>query len=300
MKNYDEITNNLLSRRDEFVKTRKKRTKIITSVSLCAVVLVSALSVGLTRGGVFETKNSQSNINSDNNSQNDTSTNSSLLNNENSNVIYSDASNDTNIELEQSIRRLDEKYLSEELQEKMIIYKDKDVVYRLIVQIFIAEEDSIEADKKVIANKDVKLLYEQKEAAYLEEQKAWAEYRAFSEANPGNTPEIIEKNKEFVAIIEEKEKITDKLQREYQEMSFKVYKEICKNIITERLEYAKQFSENTAEYNNTNKYYMTLSAEEINILTEKGGYAFSLAPYPNSTSNNNSSSYEKEPIAIDS
>ena len=90
------------------------------------------------------------------------------------------------------------------------------------------------------------------------------------------------------------------MQREYQEMSFKVYKEICKNIITERLEYAKQFSENTAEYNNTNKYYMTLSAEEINILTEKGGYAFSLAPYPNSTSNNNSSSYEKEPIAIDS
>ena len=65
MKNYDEITKNLLSRRETFFKTRKKRIKIITSVSLCVVVLASALSIGLVKGKVFKTKNGESNISSD-------------------------------------------------------------------------------------------------------------------------------------------------------------------------------------------------------------------------------------------
>ena len=118
MKNYDEITNNLLSRRDEFVKTRKKRTKIITSVSLCAVVLVSALSVGLTRGGVFETKNSQSNINSNN----------SETTSQNKKVIY--VTGDEN-DVGKGDGSLDnaapigkDTYLSPELEAKMDFYKD--------------------------------------------------------------------------------------------------------------------------------------------------------------------------------
>lgn len=65
MKNYDEITSKLLSRRETFFKTRKKRIKIITSVSLCVVVLASALSIGLVKGKVFKTKNGESNISSD-------------------------------------------------------------------------------------------------------------------------------------------------------------------------------------------------------------------------------------------
>lgn len=56
MKNYDEITNDLLKRRDKYVtEQRKKRKRMIGVVSsFCCVCLVALLGFGMWQGGLFE------------------------------------------------------------------------------------------------------------------------------------------------------------------------------------------------------------------------------------------------------
>lgn len=54
MKNYDEITNNLLERRDRYIlEQRKKRRMISIAASLCCVCLIALLGLGLWQGEMF-------------------------------------------------------------------------------------------------------------------------------------------------------------------------------------------------------------------------------------------------------
>ncbi len=53
MKNYDELTNDLLKRRDCFVANQKKKRKIVTS--FCCVCLIAFLGIGIWQGGIFST-----------------------------------------------------------------------------------------------------------------------------------------------------------------------------------------------------------------------------------------------------
>ena len=54
MKNYDELTNDLLARRDCYVAQQKKKRKT-AATSLCCVCAVALLGIGLWKSGVFHT-----------------------------------------------------------------------------------------------------------------------------------------------------------------------------------------------------------------------------------------------------
>ena len=57
MKNYDELTNDLLERRDRYVADQKKKRKKVMGVatSLCCFCLVALLGFGMWQGGMFNT-----------------------------------------------------------------------------------------------------------------------------------------------------------------------------------------------------------------------------------------------------
>lgn len=57
MKNYDELTNDLLERRDHYVADQKKKRKRVMGVatSLCCICLVALLGFGMWQGGMFNT-----------------------------------------------------------------------------------------------------------------------------------------------------------------------------------------------------------------------------------------------------
>ena len=57
MKNYDELTNDLLERRDRYVAVQKKKRKRVMGVatSLCCFCLVALLGFGMWQGGMFNT-----------------------------------------------------------------------------------------------------------------------------------------------------------------------------------------------------------------------------------------------------
>lgn len=57
MKNYDELTNDLLERRDRYVADQKKKRKRVMCVatSLCCFCLVALLGFGMWQGGMFNT-----------------------------------------------------------------------------------------------------------------------------------------------------------------------------------------------------------------------------------------------------
>lgn len=58
MKNYDELTNDLLERRDRYVadKKRKRKRAMGVATSLCCFCLVALLGFGMWQGGVFDAK----------------------------------------------------------------------------------------------------------------------------------------------------------------------------------------------------------------------------------------------------
>ncbi|MBR5322445.1 MAG: hypothetical protein IKU48_02730 [Clostridia bacterium] len=58
MKNYDELTNDLLERRDRYVADQKKKRKKVMGIatSLCCFCLVALLGFGMWQGGMFSSK----------------------------------------------------------------------------------------------------------------------------------------------------------------------------------------------------------------------------------------------------
>lgn len=58
MKNYDELTNDLLERRDRYVADQKKKRKKVMGIatSLCCFCLVALLGFGMWQGGMFDAK----------------------------------------------------------------------------------------------------------------------------------------------------------------------------------------------------------------------------------------------------
>ncbi len=235
-----------------------------TAVAAClAIVAVTAFAL---------TNKTNKNINSNNNSE---------TSSQNKKVIYvtGDEPDDYTI-IDSSVLSLNQKYIAPKLQEKMDLYKDykdAEVVYSVIVELFIAREDSKAGSKLAKATEEP--LYEQYRMAKEDEEKARAEYRAFCEENPGTEPEIIEKGKEFIDVIEKKRKIRNDLYAKWETAREKTYNEYIKQVQEERLTFAAQFSEKepvVTSYNSS-KYYMDLTGEEINKLSEKGGYIFRLS-----------------------
>ena len=186
LKEYTKLKTNE-AKKPFYIKPVFKRA---TAIAAClAIVAVTAFTL---------TKKPDNNITS----------NSSETSSQNKKVIYvtgEEPDGGLNVEMTKSLKY---KYISTALREKMDLYKDyKDVevVYKVCVDIFRAVEDSNEANRLAAADKEVQSLYEQFLAACEEEQKVWAEYYTFNQANPGNEPEVIEKRKEFIAIINAKE-----------------------------------------------------------------------------------------------
>lgn len=55
MKNYDELTNDLLERRDRYVADQKRKRVMGVATSLCCFCLVALLGFGMWQGGMFNT-----------------------------------------------------------------------------------------------------------------------------------------------------------------------------------------------------------------------------------------------------
>ena len=295
----------------EYFKSNKAKAKnsFYITPTFRRVALAVCLTI-VTVTSSFLIKKPYNNLTSNNSStisnpNNTTSNNSSITSQTPSNnVIYGDPSNSNNDHpaFTTDIKSIEEKYLSSELQEKMELYKDSDVVYRLIVCIFITEEDYAEADKLINTNEEVQLLFEQKEAAYEDYCKVMDEYvKLFNSMNGVNDPEKIKKIKRLVAAATGKEKTYDELNRKWTELCEELREDFLDNIIDERVEYAFQFGENISgsTFNTFScTYFMDLTAEEINILAEKGGYALELVPAPDEDATKEQNGASKHPPAI--
>ena len=248
-----------------------------TAVAAClAIVAVTAFAL---------TKKPDNNISSNNTSSNNnvSSNNSGETSSQNKKVIYVTGDTpDDYYTIVSCLKSLNAKYISPKLQEKMDLYKDykdTEVVYSVIVEIFIAGEDGEEGENIAKASPEVEALYQQYLAAREEEDKAEADLRAFNNVNPGNEPEIVEKRKELIAICDKKREIREKASSARTDLRLKIIREYCSAKCKERLEFATQFSEKepvVTSYNSS-RYYMDLTGEEINKLAEKGGYIFRLS-----------------------
>lgn len=270
--------------------------KRATAIAAC-LVIVAVTAFALTN----KTNNnisSNNNANSDNISSNNTSSNNISFNNSgetssgNKKVIYVTGDTpDEEVAFGNSIKKLSEKYISQKLQEKMDLYKDyteAEVVYRVVVGIFIAQEDYDGADKVEEANKEVQSLYNQYLAAEEEVDKAEHELYIFNRSNKGSDPEIVEKRKELIAVCNEKEKNSGEIWLQWDNLRRAVRRVYYEEVRAKRLEFLKQFSEqelDTTLYDGYTHYFIDLTAQEINILAKKGGYTFRL-------------SNEKPPIAL--
>ena len=294
MKNYDEITNNLLSRRDEFVKTRKKRIKIVVSATLSCIVLISALSVGIVKGGVFKTTpNGKSNITSNN----------SKTSSQNKKVIYVAGDTDDNYDniINDGSLSLKEKYISPKLQEKMDLYKDykdAEVIYRVIVTIRGTSKDYADYAEFEKNNKPEELVRAEKEyqVAWDKYQQAHDYFMKFGNANNPGWQQLFSELEQTYAAAKELERACEKVRAKCQS-------EYLQEIFAERIEEAAELSENEPELFYTgvyldciyNNYYIDLTAEEINTLAKKEGYYyFTLAP----SSENGDAELDKN-LAID-
>lgn len=195
------------------------------------------------------------------------------------NVIYvvADEEDTYGLGLE-SIKSRDEQYISPGLQKKMQTYHGKNAVYKVIVEIFITAEDYNEfsADEE---DEELLLLYDQSVKASEDYEKALAKLVGVDEGRE----ELYEQLE-----IEKKEKIKKELFRKYDECLRKLEDEYCKNIADTRLEAASKLSQVVpvrvsdksgvslyAAYDHY-AYFMDLTAEDINTLSQKGGYLFRL------------------------
>ena len=123
-------------------------------------------------------------------------------------------------------------------------------------------------------------LYNQYLAAEEEVAKAEHELYIFNRSNKGNDPEIVEKRKELIAVCNEKEKNSGEIWLQWDNLRRAVRRVYYEEVGAERLKFLKQFSENELEttlYGGDTQYIIDLTAEEINILAEKGGYTFRLS-----------------------
>lgn len=293
MKNYDEITSKLLSRRDAFVESKKKKTKIIVSATLSCIVLISALSVGIVKGGVFKTTP---------NGENNITSNNSETSSQNKKVIY--VTGDTLDQLiidSSSIKSLDGIYISRKLQEKIDFYKDykdAEVIYRVSVVLRGTTKDYEDYAEFEKNNKPEELVRAEQEyqAALDDYQKAYDRFVAIANLNDPNWANMLVE-------IEQKNGVVKDLENKCQQVRAKCQSEYLQEIFAERIKEAAELSENEPELFYTsvyldsiqNIYYMDLTAEEINTLAKKEGYYyFTLAP----SSENSDAELDKN-LAID-
>lgn len=191
--------------------------------------------------------------------------------------IVADNNDTYGLELE-DLKSGNEKYISPSLLEKMQAYSGTNAVYRVIVEILITAEDY---DEFVVTDEELLSLEEQENAAFEAYEKALTSLSGVSDES---------KRAEIADEINEKEKIAKDLQRRCDERREKLYAEYCENIVNTRLEYASKLSETApilisdesdiyAAYKQQ-AYFMDLTADDINDLSEKGGYLFRLASSP--------------------
>lgn len=203
-----------------------------------------------------------------------TSDNSSKTSSQNKKVIYvtGDEPDDYTI-VDDSVLSLNQKFIAPKLQEKMDSYKDytdAEVVYRVVVEIFVAKEDNSKATELIDADEEVQLLYNQYVAAHKD---------FLATQNSINSVTDEKKQQEILAQIIKKENTANQLRDELFSLRDKLYEDYFGNIIRKRFEDAAQFSEKepVATSYDSRKYYMDLTGEEINTLAEKGGYIFRLS-----------------------
>lgn len=263
--------------------------KRATAVAACLAIVAATVFTLTKKPDNNISSNNTNSGNKDTNSNNVSSNNDVSSNNsgetssQNKKVIYVTGDTpDQSITDGSSIKSLKGKYISLGLQEKMDLYKDytdAEVMYCVIVELFIANEDYDKASALATADKEVQSLYEQMLAAKTEVRKAEQERSIFNLSNRGNDPETLKKRKELNAICDEKEKIATDLWRQWSNLRSKIGDEYYDEVLNARLEFLKQLSEKKSIVTSYNDwaYYIDLTAEEINILVERGGYSFRLS-----------------------
>ncbi len=279
----------IMNRSDKRIKARKKRITCVLScciaICICAtVVLAYPRNDGIADAppvaSVSEGNESTASDNKESKVDNVESKEPSR------NVITAHAIDNFGSEFE-DVPSISEKYISPALQEQFKTQSD-DVYYRTIVEILFTLEDEDEIGMLTESELSEKAL-----ELWAEYESAEAELKALKdEYMQGLTPDNID---------EQAEKYKDKINKlsEKRDELYKLYKEQCKKeeydkyykpIYDARLEYAYSVgAENVVPLASTsdlfacmgateNAYIMELTADMINQMAERGGYAFRLAP----------------------
>ncbi len=197
-------------------------------------------------------------------------------------AVYGDSLDDYGVGNEGLLSR-NEKYISPVLLEKMKTHGNTNVVYKVIVEIVMTAEDYNEF---TVTDEELLLLQKQKQEAFKAYEKASASLSGVSDEA---------KRAKLIEEINLKKQIARGLSLRYQDRLKKLEDEYFINIINTRFEYAAELSETTPIFIKEGSgiplyqaykgygYYMDLTAEDINILAEKGGYSFRLASASNDT-----------------
>lgn len=178
------------------------------------------------------------------------------------------------------------KYLSPLLENKMIEHQSENVLYRVIVEILITGEEYDEFEENLMNDSYYSLLYYRWTAICAEYDTEYDELgRRLTQA--GENPEKIMKTYNE---LDEKKTAAVKMTNEYYHVKNKYVEQFRNSIIKMRQKYAFFLSETEPvstsyaafsryEYHG-GSYILELSADEINDLSEMGGYLILLASEP--------------------
>ena len=323
MKNYDDLTNRLLARRDGYVAEQKKKRQLMlrVSASVGCLAVVTLAGVGLVLGGVFDqtppvtpatddgtvttttvdvptegeaTAATTTTVNTTITTIDTTtdggivtpttvpsktttapskteSTKTSTTTVPAKLLITADEPDDYKSNINES--SLNTIYISGALQLKMQEYSNLDVVYAVIVEVLPGDEDAFWESTEEL--KQFNKEYYDVVWGFDEEAKRLnPDYRGNVKDITVWTDALRESHERVLALVAESKLLTEKYSIPYQEyimnQRFEVLKSICNTepIVVWRQNYGPVYF---------NGYYVELTAEQINILAEQGGYTFRLA-----------------------
>ena len=168
---------------------------------------------------------------------------------------------------------LNTSYISGALQLKMQEYSNLDVVYAVIVEVLPGDDDAFWESTEEL--KQFNKEYYDVVWGFDEEAKRLnPDYRGNVKDITVWTDALRESHERVLALVAESKLLTEKYSIPYQEyimnQRFEVLKSICNTepIVVWRQNYGPVYF---------NGYYVELTAEQINILAEQGGYTFRLA-----------------------
>ena len=297
MKNYDDLTNRLLERRNRYVATQQKKRKMMLRVSAsvgCAAVVALA-GVGLVRSGVFDqtppvtnavvktttvtTAPTEQDVTTTTTTVDTPTTNTTMAPTNQKPLVITADEPDVFKYVPLGTPKRNGKYISSALQEKMKAYENENVVYSVIVEVPLCSEDYSE------------FWHSTEELAQFHKEYYDVYYTFYDEAKRLNptwdgtnvdyirvwTEELRENYQYWLTLIAKWRALENQYRESYHIAILDQRVQILDDItgkerisISDDTRFSAYFS--SAEY----AFFMELTADEINALAECGGYIIRL------------------------